>query len=244
MFEQLLSRIGIGAATVETVLTEPSVVRGAMLRGEIRLHGGKAPQDINRIELELMTAYQQELAPGAGSYRLSLKHHSLAEDFTLAAGEAKVIPFETLVPIQTPISQGPTRIWLHTDLDVPWALDPKDNDPLTVLPEPATEKVLLALKALGYAHTHKSGVYLAMPGDSDLPFMQAFEFDATWPRPGRPAQIAMMIQANGYDAECHLELDPHLEEDDDKHSSRMIRFRLRHEAAFGPEQLLRHLSLA
>lgn len=243
MFEQLLSRIGIGAATVDTVLTEPSVVRGEMLKGEIRLHGGKAPQDINRIELELMTAYQQELTPGAAAYQLSLKHQSLAEDFTLAAGEIKVIPFETLVPIQTPVSQGPTRIWLNTDLDVPWAVDPKDIDSLTVLPEPATEKVLLALKALGYAHTDNSGTYLAMPGDADLSFMQAFEFDATKPHPGRPTQIAMMMQANGYDADCHLDLDPNLE-DDDKHRSRMIRFRLRHGAEFGPEQLLRHLGLA
>ena len=67
MFEPLLSRIGIGAATVDTVLAELSVVRGAMLKGEIRLQGGKAAQDISRIELELMTVYQQELTPGAST---------------------------------------------------------------------------------------------------------------------------------------------------------------------------------
>lgn len=231
MFETLLSRIGIGAATVDTVLTQSEVVRGEMMNGEIRLVGGKAPQVIHRIELELMTRYRQDLHEGSTAYDLSIKHFSLAGEFTLSAGEHKVIPFETLVPIQTPISLGPTSVWLNTDLDVPWAVDPKDVDPLTILPEPASQKLLGAFAGLGYEHTASSGTYLTMTSDADLPFMQAFSLVRTVAMADLPETLQVLVQANGYDAEIQIVLP----------QAERVQFRLRHEAAFGIEDLRQKL---
>ncbi|MEZ0369193.1 MAG: sporulation protein [Candidatus Sericytochromatia bacterium] len=241
MFDKMLSRVGIGSARVDTILHNFEVARGDMLKGEIRMYGGKAPQVINKFDLELVTTYQQELKPGASGYKLSLRHHSLAEHFTLGAGEEKVLNFELLVPIATPISLGSTKSWIDTLVDVNWALDPKDNDPITILPDPATAHVLAALLELGYAHTEQSGVYLAMSGEYDMPFMQAFEFKATKPVPGMPAELSLLIQANSYDAEIHLELDPIDEMEDGIREGRMVRLRLRQDADFTSETLKKML---
>ena len=61
MFDKLLSSIGIGAAKVDTRLAKKSYTVGETIEGEVFIKGGKNEQDIDNIQLTLMTDYVVEV---------------------------------------------------------------------------------------------------------------------------------------------------------------------------------------
>lgn len=253
MFENILSIVGIGAARVDTVLTVPEVTRGQTLSGEVRMYGGKAAQTINGIDLELVTSYRLPYDHNRPGHEVVLWEHNLSERFTLGVGEEKVLPFSCLVPFSTPISQGPAKVWLKTSLDVTLAVDPKDQDPLSVGPDPATQHVLTAAESLGLAQTADSGVCIGVEGFQELTVVQGFVFRPAAPLEGALSglkQLDILVMANGYDAEFQLEINRQDEslprwqaESGPGHppGPHRARFRLRHETGFGIDQLLSQL---
>lgn len=54
--KKVLASIGIGNATVDTVLPSTTVTPGESVDAEVRIEGGDAEQAVDRIELELETA--------------------------------------------------------------------------------------------------------------------------------------------------------------------------------------------
>lgn len=253
MFEHILSIIGIGASRVDTVLTQPDVVRGQMMSGEVRMFGGKTDQSINGIALELVTDYRLPLDIQRPGYEIVLWEHSLSEIFTLKAGQEKILPFRCLVPMNTPISQGPAKVWLNTRLDVALAVDPKDRDPLQVQAEPATAQLLNAAADLGFVQTADSGSCIGVEGQHEIQVVQAFVFES-----GANIQeslsgitkLELIVLANSYDAEIQIEVNrpaaglsgwlPDQASHSPQAKNRAV-FRLRHDLAFGPEQLAEKL---
>lgn len=210
MFDKMLSSMGIGAPKVDTILFATEIVRGDNLRGEFRLVGGKAGHEINKIDIELQTLYSPQ-AGDAKQYETVLRHHAVSEHFRLKPGEEKVLPFEMLVPMLSPVSMDLSQVWLRTELDVAWAIDPNDVDPIRVLPDPATARLLAAARDLGFSHGPHSGRCLANSEEFDDPFYQVFEFEAAHKighkLGDRVKSLDLMVRANSYDIDAQLELN-------------------------------------
>ncbi|HEY9844023.1 MAG TPA: sporulation protein [Candidatus Obscuribacterales bacterium] len=205
MFDKMLSKIGIGAAKVDTVLHEAEVMRGEVLTGEVRMVGGKSAQKINQVYLDLQTQYVEEGSNGFTTHTHTLHRLEIADAFTLDAGEEVVYDFELQIPLETPISFGSSQSWVQTGLDVSWAFDPKDHDPIQVLPDPASDMVLGAAEELGFIHSDLSGRCLAMETPFDSPFVQVFEMKSTGPIAQHVEYLNILIAAD--DEQAHVQLD-------------------------------------
>ncbi len=208
MFDKFLSKVGIGAAKVDTILKNPALMRGEFLTGEIHMTGGKIAQEVKQVYLELYTNYHYEMANGEMSITSFVLHRlNIAESFTLEAGEEAVWDFEIEVPLTTPVTMDSPNVWLRTGLDVAWSWDPKDNDVVQILADPATEHVLGAAEALGFVHTHESGECFPMDNPFGVPFVQQFILRGSGKIGRHIEELSLLIGADGEGAEVLMEVD-------------------------------------
>jgi sporulation-control protein len=180
MFQKFLASIGIGSAKVDTILNTPQVRPGEKLEGEVHVQGGNVDQFVERINLFLTAKYYKEVDDTTYILDAVLLNHQVSGSFTIAPKEKKVIPFQFTVPYHTPISFGKGQVFLKTGLDIENAVDPKDLDPIKVLPDPIVSAVFEEMDRLGFQHTYDSGKcsYVKYRG-RNLPFIQEFELKPT-----------------------------------------------------------------
>ncbi|MBF2052039.1 MAG: sporulation protein [Candidatus Sericytochromatia bacterium] len=227
MFDKFLARVGIGNARVETRLNEAKVQRGNFLNGDIRLRGGNVDQEVRCIYLDLLSSYREEDHTGRLQQRqFSLHRMNIDENFSLAAGEEIVFDFELEVPWISPVSFGPFDVRLRTGLDIEKALDPKNSDVIEVLPDPATEQVMLAFEDLGFQHQPDSGQSVAMPNDVGVPYVQIFLMDGLLR--GYPVSLDIVVMAHEAAADFQVELPG---------AGRMLRFSVPQETPFAAADL-------
>lgn len=176
MFGKILSSVGIGGAKVDAQVHSGPVTPGGVIEGEVVVKGGKLDQQIERITMVLTTTYERERLNEEGTQHVTheLAGFIICDDFTIRAGEEKVIPFGIDVPHETPISTPRQRVYISTALGIAKALDPSDRDLIEVLPDPIVGEVLAQAEALGFVHSHDSGRCKFFPSD-ELPFVQEFE---------------------------------------------------------------------
>lgn len=174
MFNKVLSSIGIGAAKVDTRLETAEIRPGDTLHGEVHIKGGKVDQEVAKIDMALYTTYEREGSKGRETVTYQLCAYDVSDGFTVRAGEEKVIPFAIDTPYFTPMTLGRQAVYLATSLDVARALDPRDKDPITVLPDPLVAAFLTQADRLDLLHTRDSGRCKFYPSD-DVPFVQEFE---------------------------------------------------------------------
>lgn len=147
MVAQLLTRIGIGSATVDTRLQSAHVIPGDLLRGEVVIQGGAAAQEMANLYLRIMTRYKTD----EHTHDLTLASYTLAEPMTIQPGSHWQRSFEVELPYATPLTLRRTPVYVVTSVDVEMSIDPKDTDMLHVGPHPLQERVLQALQELGFA---------------------------------------------------------------------------------------------
>jgi sporulation-control protein len=148
VFRSLRRRMGAGGPAVDTVLDNPVTRPGELLTGSVCLTGGERDSEIERIVLTLVTrdgTSTKELG------RLELEHR-----FRLAAGALQEVPLRLEIPRRTPITHlfgervPGLAVGVRTDLEVSFAADPEDMDPVAVHPLPAEAAALEALRELGF----------------------------------------------------------------------------------------------
>lgn len=151
-FKNLMATIGIGSASVDTILNGRSnqIRGGELLEGKVVVKGGNVSQDINEIYLYLCTSYVREVNDQKVRETAVIAKYALNERFTIAPNQHTEIPFSFQIPYETPISIGHTRVWLNTGVDISSAVDPADNDDLKVLPSPIVGQIMDALGDLGF----------------------------------------------------------------------------------------------
>ncbi|AWF83419.1 sporulation control protein Spo0M [Microbulbifer sp. A4B17] len=155
MFQKLKASIGIGAAKVDTVLQNPELVQGGVIEGVIQIHGGNVDQQIDAISLRLCTEVKVESDEGVSYERSVLSELQVQDPLIIGAGENHEVPFEFVLNEETPITvlnarKNKSYVWLETSLDIDFALDPKDRDPLQIRPLPVVEKVLSMIEENGF----------------------------------------------------------------------------------------------
>jgi sporulation-control protein len=170
--KRVLSSIGIGAATVDTVFPRTELSPGETVTAEVKLYGGDATQDIEGIYFQLKT----RLSGGEDRERI-IGEFAVDQALTLEPDEERTIPVEVLVPRWTPLTRGGASVWLETGLDIDWAKDPTDEDRIDILPGEYTAALFEAVEELAFAL--RTTKLVDTPYLDDRPFAQTFDFRPT-----------------------------------------------------------------
>jgi sporulation-control protein len=167
--KKVLATVGIGNATVDTVLPSETVRPGETVDAEIQVDGGSAPQEVRHIDLEFETYYQTD----DGRMEGTVDTVRLSDGFTVEPDESRTIPTEIEIPRGTPLTMGGVDVWLETELDVA-GVDPEDKDYLDVQPTERMQAVFDAAESLGLSLRTAKNEEVAGWGHNR--FSQEFEF--------------------------------------------------------------------
>lgn len=182
MFDNLLASVRIGAAEVDTLLDQEELYPGDEFSAQIVVKGGKVAQEIEGLELRLITE-MREKAHESGTHNV-IDRWQINDEFTIGVGEETVIPFESRLHPETPVTaidvpRHLTKVWIATGLSIDTAIDAKDKDYLTVMPTPPMEAMLQAIERCGLTirKVTVDNDYITVGNDrSDLGCDQEFEF--------------------------------------------------------------------
>ncbi|XZG70691.1 sporulation protein [Chitinibacteraceae bacterium HSL-7] len=193
MFKKLLAAVGVGGATVDTVLQNASLFPGETLHGEVRIQGGQVAQEIEYVDLVLMTEAEHESGEHESRVALPLGRFRAAGRTRVEAGQRLVLPFALALPMETPVNhagmlatpgsnwppQVRAAVWVHTDLAIASAVDASDRDFIEVKPLPQMQRLITAMAQLGFAHASSDvevGTARVNGVQSTLGCYQEFEF--------------------------------------------------------------------
>jgi len=171
--KEVLSRIGIGSATVDTILPTETVRAGESMQAEVRVEGGATEQDIDAIYFALETEYKSD----EGYKDAIIDQWQLTEPFTIEAGEERRFETTIDIPRETPVTTRSTAVEIETGLDISLAVDPGDEDYIEVEPTHRTQAVFDALESLGFAlHSSACRATAGSLFTISADFAQEFEF--------------------------------------------------------------------
>lgn len=172
----LLSRFGIGSATVDLIPDETTVQPGGTVNAHLELEGGASDQTVEDIEVALVTRFQAQRGGDSSPAQYVLWETEFKEGFTVEAEADRTLDVPPIeVPVSTPVTLGDSEVWIQTGLDIEWAVDPSDEDQLDVTPGPRLQAVLDAMDRLDF------GLRSVTNEEEDsrftpLPFVQRFTF--------------------------------------------------------------------
>ncbi|GAB2623693.1 hypothetical protein GCM10027168_64620 [Streptomyces capparidis] len=212
-FKKLLASLGAGGASVETVLTEPNVVPGGVVQGEVRIQGGSVAQRIEGLSVGLQA--RVEVESGDGEYQQDVEFHRqrLAGDFEVQPNAVHTVPFGLEIPWETPITSFEGRhltgmgVGVKTELEIARAVDSGDLDPINVHPLPAQSAILEAFAGLGFRFKNADLERGQIRGTRQrLPFYQEIEFHAPSQYRGLN-QVELSFVADAQEMDVVLEMD-------------------------------------
>lgn len=208
-FNKILASVGIGSATVDTKLERDQAAPGEELKGVVEIRGGNTEQRIDDIYLTVNTQYVKESNDRKMNVTATIERVRLASAFTVSANERREIPFSFILPIDTPISIGKTRIWVATGLDIKNAVDPTDKDYLQVRPNKLQGAVLEAISSLGFRIREVECEQASYRIRQRLPFIQEFEFvPISGAFRGRLDELELVyLPKSPQAADLHLQID-------------------------------------
>ena len=182
VFRKLMAAFGAGVE-VDTVLSNPAVRPGELLRGVVNFRGGNSEHKVEGIFIDLTAVVEVESGDNEFKSTYSFLRRQVAGPFQLASGAAHSQPFEIPLPWETPISAigghplHGMRLGVSTELALAGAMDKGDLDPLQVNPMPAQEHVLAALDRNGFRFK-KADLERGTLQGSTMPFFQEIEYHA------------------------------------------------------------------
>jgi len=195
MFKKFLSKIGIGAATVNLVLDQQTARVGDEVTGTLQIQGGKVPQHIKAVFVNLYIQAQM----GEKSVYRKIATVKVGSNIKLISGQNLRMPFRYTLP-ELPQSSKQVSYSFHSSLDIPGAIDPRDFDAFNVQPRASVAMVQQAVQALGFRETYGSGEFNG--------YYQTFEYKASsGPFQGRIDELELVILPGPAGVELHIELD-------------------------------------
>ncbi|WP_226675144.1 sporulation protein [Rossellomorea aquimaris] len=175
-FNKVFASIGIGAATVDTKLEKSSYEAGETVNGVVEITGGSTEQSIDAIYLTLFATYIRESDDKKFTDYAPIQKVQISNPFTVLEQEKKEFPFTFVLPFETPITYGNTRVWVATGVDIKNAVDPKDKDYIEIVPNSLTNSILTAVQDLGFRIRKVECEEAPRRYRGRYPFIQEFEF--------------------------------------------------------------------
>ncbi|MFB6161118.1 MAG: sporulation protein [Haloferacaceae archaeon] len=173
--KKVLASIGIGNASVDTVLPSETVRPGDSVDADVHITGGNVEQEVGRIRFEVETRYRTD----EGYREADVDRYAIADDLTIEPDREETRSVTLDIPHTTPVTVGGVDVWIETELDIDLAVDPEDTDYLDVRPTPRLQAVFDAMDDLGFSLRNSEceadprGRYA-----TGRPFVQEFEFRA------------------------------------------------------------------
>lgn len=212
-FKKLFASMGVGSASVDTVLHEPNVLPGGVLHGEVQIEGGSVEQQVESLSVGLQARVEVETNDGETHRNIEFGRQQLGGALTLQEGAKHTVPFQLEVPWETPVTtflgqhlKG-MKIGVTTELAIARAIDSGDLDPISVHPLPAQEAILDAFGALGFRFKNADMEKGHIRGTRQrLPFYQEIEFHAPQQYRGLN-QVELSFVADGREMDVVMEMD-------------------------------------
>ncbi|WP_028113964.1 sporulation protein [Ferrimonas kyonanensis] len=176
LFNRLLSAIGMGSCEVDTLLQKAQYFPGETVSARVRIKAGNVGQRIHGVYFSLHCSYEQVEEGQAQTLEVELAHFQLADAYKVAAGEEWELPIEFVLPEFTPLTQGKTKVWLATGLDIRQAVDPKDRDYLQVVPQPLAAELLHKVEQLGFEQTLVHTEAVSSMARVSAPYLQMLHY--------------------------------------------------------------------
>ncbi|GAA0322351.1 sporulation protein [Bacillus carboniphilus] len=175
-FKKALATIGIGNAKIDARLEKSDWNQGEEVRGELVLTGGSVVQKIEDIFMEVCCTYIREVDDKKISDTAVLERFRISQQTELGPNEERKVPFSFVLPYETPITAGSSKVWVRTQLGIESGVDSSDYDPITVKPGNITAKVLDTFRSLGFQTRKVENEYVKRYARGRYPFLQEFEF--------------------------------------------------------------------
>ncbi|MGR6916815.1 sporulation protein [[Actinomadura] parvosata] len=214
VFKRMLGAFGVGAPSVDTVLSTPRTRPGGTLEGEVRLKGGDFDAEIEHVTLGLVARVEIEHGGGESAGLSEFGSVRVSGPFTLRKGEDRTIGFRVPVPWEAPISEiagQPLRgmaVGVRTELAIAKAVDKGDLDMVAVEPLPSQLRILESFLQLGFAFKSADLEAGRLYGVAqELPFYQEIEFYPTGHYAGRVREVEVTFVADPGGLEVVLEAD-------------------------------------
>ncbi|CAL9400327.1 sporulation protein [Streptomyces albus] len=212
-FKKLFASLGMGSASVDTVLNEPHAVPGGVVQGEVRIEGGSVQQEIQSLSVGLQALVEVETSDGETRQNIVFGTQQLGGAVTLYEGASHVVPFGLEVPWETPVTMflgqklRGMQIGVCTELAIARAVDSTDLDPVDIHPLPAQQAILDAFGQLGFRFKSADMEKGHIRGTRQkLPFYQEIEFHAPEQYRGlNQVELSFVADAQGMDVV--LEMD-------------------------------------
>ncbi|UPM45037.1 sporulation protein [Halocatena salina] len=201
--KKVLASIGIGNATVDTVLPKNTVRPGETVDADVHITGGNVEQDVGTIRFELETRYRTDEGYQTGD----IDRFTLAESLTIHPEQEEVRSTEIEIPYSTPVTVGGVDVWIETELDIDFAVDPEDRDYLDVRPTPRLQTVFDVLGDLGFSLQTAECEADPYGHYTDRRFIQEFEFRTTGRFRDSLDEIEIVAHPGPHELELFLEVD-------------------------------------
>jgi sporulation-control protein len=148
--KSFLRAFGVGGPTVDAVLDTDRVEAGGLVTGTLHIRGGDPSQVAARASLELVARIEKKI--GDDEYQADEVIAGTILPGPIQLGRDHSFPFGLDLPPYTPVTSlgGRNHVWVRSGLDVAWAVDPSDRDPLEVHPNRPQTHVLQAMEQLGF----------------------------------------------------------------------------------------------
>ncbi|MGG8405195.1 sporulation protein [Streptomyces sp. 12297] len=212
-FKKLFASLGAGGASVDTIITEPNVVPGGIVQGEVRIQGGSVEQQIEGLSIGLQARVEVESGDQEVKQNIVFSKQRLGGAFQVQPGAVHVVPFGLEIPWETPVTHFAGQhlhgmnIGVSTELEIARAVDAGDLDPINVHPLPAQQAILDAFGQLGFRFRSADMERGHIRGTRQtLPFYQEIEFLPPQQYHGLN-QVELTFVADGNEMDVVLEMD-------------------------------------
>jgi sporulation-control protein len=170
---------GEGGPAVQTELTVAQALPGSTLDGLVEVTGGAHRSQVGFIALTLCAKVH-------GSY-VDFHRVQAVPGFTLNPGDRHSFAVTCDIPAEAPLTLEGTEIGLRTELEIAFAVDHSDLDPVHIAANPAQQHILDCMGSMGFemvCSRLEKGILEGVP--QSLPFYQEIEF---LPGPGHQRRL-------------------------------------------------------
>lgn len=154
---------------VQTELTVAQAQPGGAFEGIVEVIGGPTRVQVGYVALVLCAKVH-------GSY-VDFHRVGAVPAFTLNPSTRHTFGVTCEVPFEAPLSLDGSEIGLRTELEIAFAVDRSDLDPVLVSPTPAQQHILDCMQAMGFTMTGsrlEKGTLQGVP--QSLPFYQEIKY--------------------------------------------------------------------
>lgn len=134
MWKNILSSIGIGGVTIDTILQKKTYQRGDKIKGAVLIRGGQAAEPIESLIVSLHLQVNEVREDSDFSYHeKDLKEITIPMNRDVQPQEKLTIPFTLEIDEEHPATDEKNKTFLKTTALIPQAIDPSDQDEVIIV---------------------------------------------------------------------------------------------------------------